>query len=218
MLSLQAESRIQFGKQLKQLRAQGKMPLVAYGKKGALGSYTVSLADFKKVFAQAGESTVVSLATPEGEHDALIHDIAYDPVTTDPVHADLYVIEKGQKVRVKVPIEFTGTSAAVKSLAGVLVKVLQELEVEAEPRNLPHNLVADISKLATFDDQIHAKDITLPTGVTLIEDAEAVIALVQEPKEEKEEDVVPVDLSTIEVEKKGKKEEEAIGEPEAATS
>ncbi|MES2953009.1 MAG: 50S ribosomal protein L25 [Patescibacteria group bacterium] len=215
MLSLNAEARTLFGKKVKKLRAEGKIPLVAYGKKGALGSYSVGAADFKKLFREAGESTVVNLITPEGERDVLIHDISYDPVTNEVVHADLYVIEKGQKVQVKVQVEFTGTSYAVKSLSGVLVKVLYEVEVEAEPRNLPHVLTIDISKLATFEDKLHASDIALPAGVILIENPEEVIALVQAPKEEKEEEAVPVDLTAIEVEKKGKKEEEVIGEPEA---
>ncbi len=209
MLSLNAEARTLFGKKVRKLRGEGKFPLVAYGKKGTLGSYSVGMADFKKLFKEAGESTVINLITPEGERDVLIHDISYDPVTSEPVHADLYVIEK-------VPVEFTGTSYAVKSLSGVLVKVLYEVEVEAEPRNLPHALTIDISKLATFEDKLHASDIALPAGVVLIENPEEVIALVQAPKEEKEEEAVPVDLTAIEVEKKGKKEEEVIGEPEAA--
>jgi large subunit ribosomal protein L25 len=212
MLTLSAEARTVFGKKLKNIREAGKLPVVAYGKKGTLGSYAVSVSDFKRVFKAAGESTVIALTTPEGERDVLVHDVSYDPVTSEPVHADFYVIEKGQKVQVKVPIEFTGTSLAVKSLGGILMKVLHELELEAEPRNLPHSLTVDISKLATFDEQILAKDIALPAGVVLIENPEEVIALVQAPKEEKEEDNVPVDLSTIEVEKKGKKEEEVIPE------
>lgn len=215
MLSLHTEKRAVFGKQVRFVRAKGLLPIVAYGRKGTLGSYSVVLNDFKKVFKSAGESTVISLVTPEGESDSLIHDVSFHPVTGEPTHADFYVIEKGQKVQVKVPLEFTGTSMAVKSLSGVLVKVLQQVEVESEPRSLPHSLVADLSKLATFDDQIIASDIILPAGVTLIENPDEVIALVQAPKEEKEEEAAPVDLTKIEVEKKGKKEEEAIPEPDS---
>lgn len=201
------------GKQVRSLRAKGMMPLVAYGRKGAVGSYSVVLADFKKVFKEAGESSVVAFHTPDGENDVLIHEVTYNPVTGEPVHADVYVIEKGQKVQVKIPLEFVGTSMAVKSMGGVLVKVLYELEVEAEPRNLPHALSVDISGLATFEDQVKASAIVLPAGVTLIANAEEVIALVQAPKEEVEEVAAPVDLTAIEMsEKRGKKEEEAIPE------
>ena len=85
-----------------------------------------------------------------------------------------------------------------------------ELEIEAMPRALPHTLSVDISTLATFDDQIHAKDIVLPEGVTSLADPEDVIALVSEPKEEKLEEEAPVDLSAIETTvEKGKKDEEA---------
>ena len=75
------------------------------------------------------------------------------------------------------------------------------------PKDLPHNLTIDISSLVDFQSQILAKDIRLPAGVTLLENTEEVVALVAAPREEKEEEVAaPVDLSAIEVEKKGKEE------------
>ena len=73
---------------------------------------------------------------------------------------------------------------------------------------MPHNIQVDISNLKTFEDQILAKDLVLPRGVELKENPEGVVALVSAPREEKEEEVAPVDLSQIEVEKKGKDEEE----------
>ena len=215
MVSLSGTKRAVFGKALRAIRKEGKLPVVAYGKKGTMGSYLVPTGEFKKVFHAAGESSVVSFHTEDGEHDVLIHDVAYDPVAGDPIHADLYVIEKGQKVRVKVPLVFEGVAPAVKAMGGVLVKVLHELEVEAEPRNLPHDLKADISALATFEDKLLASAITIPAGVVLIENPEEVVALVQEPAEEVVEEAAPVDLSAIELSKeKGKKPEEVIAEGE----
>lgn len=214
MFSLTLEKRDIFGKKLNALRKEGKLPVTIYGPKEKAASYFVPLMPFKKVYQGAGESSIVTLVVEGDEKDALIHDVSTHPVTGEPLHADFYVIEKGKKVQVKVPLEFEGVSPAVKTLGGVLVKVLHEVEIEAMPRNLPHNLVADISKLNTFEDQILVKDITLPEGVTLIADPEEVVALVSEPKEEKLEEETPVDLSQIEMSvEKGKKEEET---PEAA--
>ncbi len=216
MLSLTAEKRTIFGKKLKDVRSKGKLPVVAYGKKGQVGSYFVPMGEFKKVFHSAGESSVISFKTEDGEHDVLVHDVSYDPVLGNPVHADLYVIEKGQKVRVKIPLVIEGTAPAVKALGGVLVTVLREVEVEAEPRNLPHDLKADISSLSTFEDKLLASQIILPAGVVLIANPEDVVALVQEPKEEVVEEAVPVDLSAIELsQEKGKKEEEVIPEADS---
>ena len=113
-------------------------------------------------------------------------------------------------MEVAIPLEYIGTSPAVEAGAN-LVKVLHELEVEADPMNLPHDITVDISVLAAIGDKIHVKDLKLPAGIELKVDAEEVVALAQEVVEEKEEEVAPVDLSAIEVEKKGKEEEAPEG-------
>jgi large subunit ribosomal protein L25 len=201
---------------LADLRASGKMPAVYYGKKQASTPVSVSTVEFLKVLKKAGESTIVTLKTKDGELDSLIYDVDKDPLSDAPRHADFYVFEKGQKIKVKIPLEFTGVAPAVKDLGGVLVKVMREMEIEATPKDLPQVLNVDISKLTTFDSQVLAKDISLPEGVVLVQKPDEVVASVYEPKEEVAE-VAPVDLSAIEVEKKGKKEEEgAAGEAPAA--
>ncbi|MCR4311083.1 MAG: 50S ribosomal protein L25 [Candidatus Taylorbacteria bacterium] len=189
------------------LRASGKIPAVYYGKKQASTPVTVSTVDFMKVLKQAGESTIVTLKTKAGDLDSLIYAVDKDPVTGVPRHADFYVFEEGQKIKVEIPLEFIGVSPAVKDLGGVLVKVAREVQIEATPKNLPHMLQVDISKLDTFDSQVVASDIILPPEVTLITDAEEVVASVYEPKEEVIEET-PVDLSSIEVEKKCKEVKE----------
>jgi large subunit ribosomal protein L25 len=107
---------------------------------------------------------------------------------------------------VDIPLEFEGVSPAVKDLGGSLVKVMHEVKISAMPKDLPHNIIVDISSLVDFQSQILAKDIKVPAGVELMENPEEVVALVSEPREEKEE-TAPVDLSAIEVEKKGKDKE-----------
>ena len=91
---------------------------------------------------------------------------------------------------------------------GNIVKVLHEVEIEALPKNLPHNLEVSLESLIALEDQIHVKDIKLPVGVKMETDGEEIVALVALQKEEVVESV-PVDLSAIEVEKKGKKEDES---------
>lgn len=198
------------------IRMDGRIPAVMYGSKFESLPITVSALEFKKAFESAGESTVITLTGGAEDEQALIHEVQYDPVTDRPIHIDFYVVEKGQKVTVHVPLEFEGVSPAVKDLAATLIKVLHEIEVEAEPAKLPHGLTVDISALATMDSQILAKDIKLPEGVTLITGPEEVIASVAEAMKEPEEPV-SMDISQIEVEKKGKIEEEgAEGAGDAA--
>lgn len=211
-ITLQFEKRA-VSKKAENFRKAGKMPAVFYGRKQASTPISVPLSDFMKVWKQAGESSVVTLKSAEGEFDALIYDVDRDPVKGTFRHADFYVFEKGQKMKIKTPIEFVGVAPAVKDLGGVLVKVVRELEIEAAPKDLPHSIAVDISPLVDFKSQILAKSIVLPAGVTLVTLPDEVVASVYEPKEEVVEEVAP-DLSAIEVEKKGKEAKE--GEEDAA--
>jgi large subunit ribosomal protein L25 len=192
---------------LDKLREGGKMPAVFYGPKEKATSVLVSTKDFIKVYKKAGESSVIILKDGDHEHEALIHEIDVHPVTGAPRHADFYVIEKGKKVKVHIPLIFSGVSPAVKDKGAILVKVLRELEVEAAPKDLPHELTVDISSLVEFSSTIIAKDIKLGAGVTLVANADDIVASVSEAKEELEE-VKPIDMSAIEVEKKGKEAKE----------
>src|SRR5690606_23064324 len=131
MLTLTAENREKTEK-LDALRQVGKIPAVFYGKKEASKPISISQADCLNVWREAGESSVVSLETPEGVKESLIHDVDVDPVTGAPRHADFYVFEKGKKLEVELPLEFVGVSPAVKNLGGTLVKVLHELKIEAQ--------------------------------------------------------------------------------------
>ncbi|MBU0612030.1 50S ribosomal protein L25 [Patescibacteria group bacterium] len=207
MLSLIAKKRdIKEG--LDKIRKEGEIPAVFYGAGKESTSISVSKIDFKKIWETAGESSAIKISTENGDVDVLIHEVQLDPVKNDPIHVDFLAIDMKKKIRVSVELVFEGISEVVKSGLGTLVKVLYEVEIEALPADLPHNLVVDISKLATLDSQILVSDIKLPPGVAMITKETEVVASIAEQKEEKEEIAEPVDLSAIEVEKKGKKEEE----------
>lgn len=215
MFSINAKNRDTSVK-LDLLRKSGEIPAVFYGAGKESTPIAISVIEFKKIWRDAGESSAVKISTGNGKDvDALIHEVQVDPVTDEPIHVDFLAIDMKKKIKVNVPLVFEGVSNAVKSGIGNLVKVLHELEVEALPNDLPHSLVVDISKLETLNDQIFVSDIKLPTGVSVVDGPTEVVASIIEQVEEKEE-VAPIDLSAIEVEKKGKKEEEgAEGEATA---
>jgi len=216
MLSLTVERRE--GSKNEALRKAGKIPAVFYGPKEASTSIAVSLAEFKKIWKKAGESSVVILKDGTHEHEALINDVDIHPVSGIVRHADFYVIEKGKKVKVHTPIVFDGVSPAVKDKGGILVKVLRELEIEAAPKDLPHEIRVDISPLAELNSAIHASDIQLPHGVTLVTKAEEIVASIAEAKEEVEEAPKAIDMSSIEVEAKGKEAKEGEAPAEGAAA
>lgn len=206
MLTLNAELR-DIKVSPEKLRSQGRIPAVFYGPKEKNTPVSISTIDFIKVYKKAGESSVIILNDGKNEHEVLIQDIDVHPVTGAPRHADFYVIEKGKKVKVNIPLIFEGVSPAVKEKGAILVKVARDLEIEASPKDLPHELKVDISSLTDFSSTITAKDIKLPAGVSLVSGSDEIIASIAEAKEEVDE-VKPIDMSAIEVEKKGKVEKE----------
>jgi large subunit ribosomal protein L25 len=187
------------------LRKKGLIPAVFYGPKEETVSIVLNKIDFVKTLREAGESTVVLLQTPKGEKEALIRDVSYEAVRGEPIHVDFYIPEKGKTVSVYIPLVFVGVSSAVKDSGGTLVKVLHEIEVEALPKDLPHDIKVDIAALIDADAQIIAKDLTLPSGVILVTEEDEVVAAISVGEEETEN--ISADISSIEVEKKGKKEE-----------
>ncbi len=218
MLSLSVEKRDSKAN-LNASRKAGKIPAVFYGRKEKSMPIWITEKEFLKVWKKAGETSVIELKGAGQDHQALIHEIDADPITDKIRHADFYVIEKDKKLEISVPLIFTGVSPAVKDLGGILVKVLHELKIEALPKDLPQSITVDVSLLAAFDSKIAAGDLKLPQGVELKERVDATVANIAQPREEKEEEVVPVDLSTIEVEKKGKEEvpgEEGVADAGAA--
>lgn len=214
MITLDVEKR-DVKTNLNQVRKAGKIPAVFYGKKEKSTPIMLSYPIFEKTLKEAGESTILHLKGDGISIDALIHEVDLDPVTDKPRHVDFYAIEKDKKLEVKIPLEFIGVAPAVKDLGGILVKVMHEIEIEALPKDLPHKLEVDISALVAFDSVIKAHDIKLPEGVSLKAKPDEVIASVYEPKEEIVE-TAPVDLSTIEVQKKGKEAKEGEAPAEAA--
>lgn len=192
----------------KETKRAGMIPAVYYGAHAKSTPIFIDEAGFRKAYSQAGESSSILLKTEHGNENAMIHEVQHHPVKGFPTHVDFYIVEKGQKVHVNIPITFIGESEAVKS-GGILVKVVHELSVEGEPDKLPHEINVDISSLKTKDSVIHVKDISLPNGVNVYHlNEEDIVAAISEAKEESDQ-VAPVDLSQIEVVEKGKKETEA---------
>jgi large subunit ribosomal protein L25 len=211
MLTIQFEARDTNGS-IGALKKAGMIPAVFYGPKEKSTPISVKETEFKKVWKEAGESSIIVLKNGTEEHEALIQDVDSHPVTDKTQHVDFYVIEKGKKLEVAVPLEFVGVAPAVKDLGGILVKVLHEMEIEALPKDLPHDIEVDISALTTLDSQILIKDLKLPAGVEAKLDPETVVAAIAVAKDEPEEAVV-ADISQIEVVgAKGKEEEAGEGE------
>lgn len=217
MFELIVEKRERTGtKSLASLRSEGFIPGVVYGKKEESTSVKVDARDFVKTLKEAGESSIITLKGLGSDKDVLIHDVDFEPVKGGVRHVDFYAVDKDAKIHVSVPLEFVGEAPAVKSLGGVLVKVMHEIEIEVLPKDLPSSIEADISVIEDFDTSLHVSDIKLPEGVTAITNAEEVIASANAAVEETfDEPAEAPDMESIEVEEKGKGEGEASEEAPA---
>lgn len=202
--TLQATVRTETGKKVKTLRNAGSLPAVVYGPKQAPVALTITKQDFEKVFKDAGESSVITLTGLGAPVNVLVSDVAFDARRGGVIHVDFYAVETGKRVTVDVPLVYAGEAPALK-LGGTLTKVLHEVTVEAEPTHLPKEITVDVSALVDFDSQIHVRDLSVPAGVTIKDNGDDVVALVQAVKEEKE--APALDMGAIEVEKKGKTDE-----------
>lgn len=205
-ITLKVSERGERGKQLSKLRQGGVLPAVVYGPKEEAKSIKLDAKEFEKAFKEAGESSVLVLSGMGDDMEVLVQDVSFDTLKGGVEHVDFYAIEKGKEVTVNVPLEFIGEAPAVK-LGGSLTKALYEISVTCKPANLPHEVVVDVSSLATFEDQIRVKDLNIPSGVKVDTDSEEMVAVVIETKEEPEEPA-SIDMDAIEVEKKGKEEGE----------
>jgi len=206
-MTLNVEKRSKNG--LGGLKSDGKIPAVFYGRKEESTPISISEKDFLKVWGEAGESTIISLHGAGKDIDAIIHDVQIHPVTDKPIHADFYVIEKDRKITVPVPLEFIGEAPAEKA-GFVLVKVLHEIEVESLPANLPGHIEINLSSIIDLESQILVKDLKLPNGVEPTLEPDDVVVSVSEAREEEPETPAEApDMDSIEVEKKGKVEDES---------
>lgn len=167
------------------LRAAGRVPAVFYGPKQQAIAISIDARKLEVIWRDAGETTLISLTGAGDNHDTLIHDVQTHPLTGKILHADFYVIEKGKKVEVNVPLEFVGEAPAEKQ-GLVLSKVIHELAIEVAPAELPHSLDVDLSKLVNVGDHILAKDIALPKSAELKIDADEIVVSVSEPQKEEE--------------------------------
>lgn len=169
-----------------EIRAKGAVPAVCYGPKEAATSVTIDALQLEKVWKEAGETTIVRIKGVGDEKDALFKDVQFHPVTGKMVHADFYILEKGKKIEIAVPLEFVGVSPAEKA-GHIVVKALHEIEIEVAPAELPHHLDVDVASLENVGDHITASQVKLPPSAELKTDPEEIVASVTEFVEEKEE-------------------------------
>ncbi|TSC82426.1 MAG: large subunit ribosomal protein L25 [Parcubacteria group bacterium Gr01-1014_19] len=207
-MELAVQKREKFGKATNALRRSGLIPAELYGRGVANVHLAIPAKELRKVLKQSGENTMVNVVIDGKTHPVMIHELAHDPVTDEVTNVDLYQVRLDEKIKVRVPVEFIGESQAIKEKNGLLVKAMQELEIEALPTNIPRSVSADISKIVDIGQSVYVKDLVMADGVKAIVDGESVVATVTAKMTEEQEAALSAEVKPedVKVETEEKKE------------
>lgn len=189
---LLAQERKVAGKKVKKLREEGKIPATVYGKDFASRVLAVDLREFRKVWAQVGETGLVDLNINGKTTPVLVADVQKHPVNHQILHVQFHAVKLTDKIKAHAPVELTGESPKVASGEGLLLQILQEVEVESLPADLPEKIVADVSSLTEIGQQLAVGDLLRIPGVEILTPAEEIVvklvsAVSQETQKETEE-------------------------------
>jgi len=196
--TLKAQARKIAGRKVKNLRKTGILPGNVYGKKVKSVSVQVGLKDFENVYKEVGETGLVELELGKEKRPVLIHNLQLNPVTDAPVHVDFLQVDLKEKVSAEVPVELTGESPAEKQALGTVVLMLNEIEVEALPSDLPEKFEIDRGTLTEVDQVVKVADLKVDRSKVEIKMGEEEIVVKVEPPQKVEEVAPPAPEAPVE--------------------
>jgi large subunit ribosomal protein L25 len=182
-IKINAESRTAIGRNaVKKIKAAGFVPAVIYGAKDAALSIQLVEHEVSKALGHASsESVLVEVAIKGvGTRTALIQEVQHHPVTRKIQHLDLHSVSMDELFTAEVPVETVGEPAGVKTGGGLLEHILHTLEIECLPGDLPESILVDVTALK-IGDSLHVRDLILPKGVTVLNNADLTVAAVAAP-------------------------------------
>jgi large subunit ribosomal protein L25 len=189
---LEVSPREVLGKATKRLRKAGIIPANIFGHHEESQAVQINAAAFKRLQRAHRLTSLLSLRMP-GSADgqtALIRHVQHDPRTGNVIHVDFFRVSVTERINVKVSLRFVGEAPAVKNEGGVLLHLLDALEVECSVADIPEYLEVDVTPLTEIDDIIHASDVPLPANFTLITDPGEGVAKVAATRAEMAEEAV----------------------------
>ena len=166
------------------------MPAVIYGRQAKPQNLEVGAKEFGDlIHRSASENLLVDLSVENdarAKRLALVQEIQHYPLDGKVLHVDFHEVAENEKVTVNVPVETTGEAAGVKNSGGVLEHILFKLKVRALPKDLPEQIVVDVSSLE-LGKAIHIGEIKLTDGVEILGDKNIPVVSVAMPRTEEEE-------------------------------
>jgi large subunit ribosomal protein L25 len=213
--SVSANIRQVFGSQVNALRRSGFTPATIYGHEFEPLSIQFNSQEINRLFDEVGESTLVEIKIGDDKYPVLFKNPQYHPVTSFLVHLDCHKVNLKEKIVATIPLEFIGESLAVKN-GNVLVSIIDEIEVEALPTDLPEKIEVDITCLIEIDQNITVADLNLDRSKVEVKNAaDQLVVKIEAPKVE-EEPVVEAEVTPGDVPATAQKTEEEKAAAEAA--
>ena len=165
------------------------MPATIYGRQGAPQNLEVSSKEFADLLNHSvSENLLVDLSVENDARSkrlALVQEIQHHPLDGKVLHVDFHEVAENEKVTVQVPVETTGEAAGVKTGGGTLEHILFKLKVRCLPKDLPEQIVLDVTALE-IGKSIHLGEIKAPEGVEIIGDKHITVVAVAAPRAEEE--------------------------------
>ncbi len=197
--TLAAEHREIVGKAVNRMRKDGRLPAVVYGRGEGSTNVSVDAHEFDLLRKHTGPNSLVDLSVDgKKAQPILINQVQVHPVNRRPLHADLFLVRMTEELTVDVPLVATGESHAVAQLGGTLLHPSETVRVRALPDHLPQSIEYSIESLVDFDATIHVRDLVVPGDVTLLTDGDEIVAKVQQPRIEVEEEPVVAEGEAVE--------------------
>jgi large subunit ribosomal protein L25 len=181
---IKATKRDVVGKQVRAIRRAGKLPAVIYGRHIEPVSILMDAHDAGNQLAKLTSSSLITLDVDGTEYPVLVREKQRNYIKGSLLHVDFLAVSLTEKLRASVRVEFTGLSLAVKDYGAVLVHVMEELEVECLPADLPERIIVDISPLVHIGDGIHVRDLVVPDKVHVLADVDNMVVVASRPKVE----------------------------------
>lgn len=209
---LKVEKRKILGRKVKRLRREGILPANIYGKEVKSLAIQLPNNEFLAVYKETGETNIIDLfiSGEKKTRPVLIVNLQTDYITDQPLHVDFRQVILTEKTTATIPVELAGEAPAVEQKKGILVQQVDELEVEALPKDLPDKLIVDISGLTEVDSAVYAKDIKVDRKrIEIKADENRIVAKIEPPTKE---EVVEKPAEEVSIETAPAEEEKKPGE------
>lgn len=165
-------------KHARRQRRAGYVPAVLYGLGRKNLSLTISEEEVRR-FLRTG-SHLLELRLGDQTRPAIMREVQHDPVTDEILHIDFHRVDKDAEIEDDVHLTYKGVAKGARE-GGLFLAIEESVTVRCRPHLIPSEIIVDVSGLA-IGDAVHASDLTVPEGVTLVTPADAVLAHVQMPR------------------------------------